>query len=422
MGRISAKPLTAKQVENESRLGYHADGASPGLYLQVAQGNGRLTRSWVFRYTSPTTRTRREVGVGSTRVRGLAEARKVAADFRLRVLDGLDPKDERDQKRAAAITARAHQLTFNEAITKCLEAKAPEWKNLKHSQQWQNTLETYAAPLLGKLAVDQINTDLVYKVLEPIWTTKTETATRVRQRIEVVLDWCKARGYLKTENPARLKGGLGELLPKSNKIKKVQHLAAVPYPQIHDFVQKLRTLKGVAPLALEFALLTAARTGEVIAAKWNEIDLTARVWHVPAERMKAGREHRVPLCTRAIQILEALKAVQQNEFVFPGHSINKHPHLSTGALLAVMKRMGEYAKYTPHGLRSSFRDWAAETTGFSNETLELALAHTIANKTERAYRRQDQLEKRTMLMQHWQQFVETEPAPGSVVAIRKGVK
>lgn len=422
MGRIAAKPLTAKQVENESRLGYHADGASPGLYLQVAQGNGRLTRSWVFRYTSPTTRTRREVGVGSTRVRGLAEARKVAANYRLRVLDGFDPKDERDQKRAAAITARAHQLTFNEAIAKCLEAKAPEWKNLKHSQQWQNTLETYAVPLLGKLPVDEITTDLVYKVLEPIWITKTETATRVRQRIESVLDWCKARGYLKGENPARLKGGLGELLPNSQKIKKVAHHAAVPYRQVHDFVQTLRSLKGVAPLALEFTLLTAARTGEVVAARWDEIDLTAKVWTVPAERMKAGREHRVPLCARVVDILRTMQAARQNDHVFPGHSIDKSPHLSTGAFLAVMKRMGKYEEYTPHGLRSTFRDWASETTNFANETLELALAHTIKNKAEAAYRRQDQLEKRASLMQQWQQFVETEPAAGSVVAMRKGVK
>ncbi len=422
MGKFAAKPLSAKQVENESRLGYHADGASPGLYLQVAQGLGRVTRSWVYRYTSPTTRTRREAGLGSTRVRSLVDARRVAADFRLQILDGHDPKDERDRQRAAAIAERAHRLTFDEAVSKCLDAKSLEWKNVKHGQQWLNTLMTYACPVLGKLPVEQITTELVYKVLEPIWTTKTETATRVRQRIEVVLDWCKARGYLKDENPARLKGGLGELLPKAQKIKKIEHHAAVPFPQVHDFVQTLRGLKGIAPLALEFALLTAARTGEVVAAKWDEVDLTAKVWIVPAERMKAGREHRVPLCTRAVDILRTMQGARQNDYVFPGHSIAKHPHLSTGAFLAVMKRMGEYAQYTPHGLRSTFRDWSAETTSFSNETLELALAHTIANKTERAYRRQDQLEKRAALMQQWQQYVETKPAAGSVIALRKGAK
>lgn len=422
MGRIAAKPLSAKQVENESRLGYHADGANTGLYLQVAQGQGRVTRSWVFRYTSPTTRTRRELGLGSTRVRALAEARRVAADLRLQVLDGRDPKDERDRQRAEAVAERAHRITFDEAMTKCLEARSLEWRNVKHGQQWINTLTTYASPVLGKLSVELITTDLVYKVLEPIWTSKTETATRVRQRIETVLDWCKARGYLKGENPARLKGGLGELLPKAQKIKKVEHHAAVPYSQIHDFVQTLRALKGVAPLALEFALLTAARTGEVVAAKWEEIDLTAKVWTVPAERTKAGREHRVPLCSRAVEILRTMKAGQQNEFVFPGHSIEKHPHLSTGAFLAVMKRMGKYAQYTPHGLRSTFRDWASETTQFPNETLELALAHTIKNKAEAAYRRKDQLEKRAKLMEQWRQYVDMPPKSGSVHTIQKVAK
>jgi integrase len=403
-------------------LGYHADGASPGLYLQVAQGRGRLTRSWLFRYTSPTKRARRELGLGSTRVRSLADARRLASDFRLQVLDGRDPKDERDKQRAAAVAEREHRITFDEAIVKCLETKSLEWKNIKHGQQWANTLATYASPLLGKQPVELITTDLVYRALEPIWVTKTETATRVRQRIEVVLDWCKARGYLKGENPARLKGGLGELLPKAQKIKKVVHHAAIPHHQVHDFVQKLRSLKGVAPLALEFALLTAARTGEVVAAKWDEIDLSNKVWTVPAERMKAGREHRVPLCNRALGILRTMKTAQQNDYVFTGHSIKKHPHLSTGAFLGVMKRTGQYAQYTPHGLRSTFRDWASETTQFSNETLELALAHTIKNKAEAAYRRQDQLEKRKRLMQQWQQFVESPTKAGRVLTLQRGVK
>jgi integrase len=420
VGRIAAKPLTAKQVENEGRLGYHADGASPGLYLQVAQGQGRLTRSWLFRYTSPTKRARRELGLGSTRVRSLADARRLASDFRLQVLDGRDPKDERDKQRAVAVAERAHRVTFDEAVAKCLETKSLEWKNIKHGQQWANTLATYASPFLGKQPVELISTDLVYKALEPIWVTKTETATRVRQRIEVVLDWCKARGYLKGENPARLKGGLGELLPKAQKIRKVEHHAAVPYAQIHDFVQTLRSLKGTAPLALEFALLTAARTGEVVAAKWDEIDTASKVWTVPAKRMKAGREHRIPLCSRAMEILHTMKAAKQNDYVFPGHSITKHPHLSTGAFLAVMKRTGQYAQYTPHGLRSTFRDWASETTQFSNETLELALAHTIKNKAEAAYRRQDQLEKRAKLMQQWQQYAETPQMIGKVHVIQRG--
>lgn len=405
MGRTAAKALSAKQVETETRAGYHADGPHTGLYLQVTPGNDRVTRSWVFRYTSPTTRKRRELGLGSTRIRKLADARALSGELRLKVLNGIDPKDERDKARALAITARAHQITFDEAVTQCMSAKSAEWKNVKHGQQWQNTLTTYASPLLGKLSVDLITTDLVHKVLQPIWLTKTETATRVRQRIETVLDWCKARGYCQGDNPARLKGALGQLLPKSQKIKKVEHHPALPYQRANEFVIALRKQGGMTSLALEFMLLTACRTGEVAAARWEEIDMAKCIWTIPPERMKAGREHRVPLSTRAVEILKMLKAKAQNEFVFPSHAIEKNSHMSLGSCLVAMKRITGFEGYTPHGLRSTFRDWAAETTNFANETLELALAHTIKNKAEAAYRRQDQLEKRAKLMQLWQDYI-----------------
>ncbi len=418
MGRTAAKALSAKQVETEIRAGYHADGPHTGLYLQVTPVNERVTRSWVFRYTSPTTRKRRELGLGSARIRKLADARALSGELRLKVLNGIDPKDERDKARAVAITARAHQITFDEAITQCMAAKSSEWKNIKHGQQWQNTLTTYASPLLGKLPVNLITTDLVYKVLQPIWQIKTETATRVRQRIETVLDWCKARGYCEGENPARLKGALGQLLPKSQKIKKVEHHPALPYQRANEFVLALRKQGGMTSLALEFMVLTACRTGEVAAARWNEVDFTTSVWTVPAERMKAGNEHRVPLCSRAIEILKVLKAKGQNEFVFPSHSIEKDTHMSLGSCLVAMKRMPGFEGYTPHGLRSTFRDWAAETTNFANETLELALAHTIKNKAEAAYRRQDQLEKRAKLMQQWQTYIDAPMKAGAVVPIR----
>lgn len=418
MGRVASKTLTAKQVETERADGYYADASCPGLNLQVVQGKHRITRSWVYRYTSPTTKKRRELGLGSTRVRSLADARKLATDYRLQVLNGLDPKDERDKQRAIAQIERAHRITFDEAVGKCLEAKSLEWKNVKHGQQWINTLKTYASPLLGKQPVELITTDLVYKVLEPIWVTKTETATRVRQRIEVVLDWCKARGYFNGENPARLKGGLGELLPKAQKIKKVEHHAAIHYTQVHEFVTALRAMPGTAPLALEFMLLTVTRTGETVGARWDEIDLVTNVWTLPAERMKAGREHRVPLCSRAVSILKTMKAAQQNDYVFPGHSVQKNPHLSTGAFLAVFKRLPKFKGYTPHGLRSCFRDWASERTQFQNETLELALAHTIKNKAEAAYRRHDQLEKRMKLMQMWQQHIEDANQSPSIVPLK----
>lgn len=415
MGRTAARALTAKQVQTETRAGYHADALCAGLNLQVTTLGERITRSWVFRYTSPTTRKRRELGLGSTLTRKLADARALTGELRLKILNGVDPKDERDKTRAMAITARAQQINFDEALRQCMNAKSSEWKNIKHGQQWQNTLTTYASPLLGKLPVDLITTDLVYKVLQPIWHTKTETATRVRQRIETVLDWCKARGYCQGENPARLKGALGQLLPKSQKIKKVEHHPALPYQRANDFVSALRKNGGMTSLALEFMLLTACRTGEVVAAQWDEVDFSTNVWTVPATRMKAGNEHRVPLCSRAVEILKVLESKTQNDFVFPSHSAEKNSHMSLGSCLVAMKRMKDFKGYTPHGLRSTFRDWAAETTNYANETLELALAHTIKNKAEAAYRRKDQLEKRSRLMQQWQQHVETKPTDSKVL-------
>jgi integrase len=343
----------------------------------------------------------------------------MSAELRLQVLNGIDPIEHRDQARKEAIALRANQITFDEAILKCMAAKSSEWKNIKHGQQWKNTLTTYASPVIGRMQVQHITTELVYRVLEPIWQTKTETATRVRQRIESVLDWCKARGYCQGDNPARLKGALGQLLPKSQKIKRVEHHPAIPFVRINEFVTQLRQEGGAAPLALEFMLLTAARTGEVVAAKWDEFDLAARIWTVPAERMKAGKEHRVPLSDRALEIIQVMKTAKLNEYVFPGHSIQKNSHMSTGTCRIVMKRMPDFCDYTPHGLRSTFRDWAAEKTSFANETLELALAHTIPNKAEAAYRRQDQLEKRAKLMQLWQQYVETNQLPAQVTSIAK---
>ncbi len=417
MGRVAAKALTAKQVENESVPGYHADGPNTGLYLQVTPNDSGFTRSWVYRYTSPTTRKRRELGLGPAKVRKLNDARSLSAELRLRVLNGIDPKDERDRVRFEGIAARAHQISFDEAVKQCIAAKSAEWKNIKHGQQWRNTLTTYASPLLGRVPVESITIELVHKVLEPIWITKTETATRVRQRIETVLDWCKARGYCKGDNPASLKGGLGELLPKSQKIKRVEHHAALPYQRANEFVKALRAKSSLTSLALEFMLLTACRTGEVVGAKWEEIDLTSNIWTIPPERMKAGVQHRVPLSTRAIQIINLMKTQAHNEYLFPSYSVAKNTHMSSGSCLVAMKKMDSFKGYTPHGLRSTFRDWASETTNFANETLELALAHTIANKAEAAYRRQDQLDKRSKLMQQWQRHVESAVTDGAVINI-----
>ncbi len=352
------------------------------------------------------------MGLGSVDARSLAEARELVSKLRLMVLNGNDPKDFRDSDRREKELARSKQLTFEEAAAQCIATKEHEWKNDKHRKQWTSSLETYAYPAIGARPVSDITTEDILRLLEPIWTTKTETATRVRQRIETVMDWCKARKLVTGDNPASLKGGLGQLLPKASKVAKVKHQAALPYQDIYKFVQALRVKKGVSPRALEFLILTAARSGEVLGAQRSEFDLAANVWTIPADRMKAGKEHRIPLCTRAREIVDIMLAGSACDFVFPGPT--GETGLSSAALLAVMKGMPEYAEYVPHGMRSTFRDWGSETTNFPNEVLELALAHTIKNQAEAAYRRGDQLAKRAKLMQQWQQYVET-PAGANVV-------
>ena len=419
MGRAAKASLTARQVETSTKLGYTADGKQPGLNLQVALGPDGYTRSWVFRYTSPVTGKRREIGLGPLSLRGLAEVREMADACRKQIASGIDPKTLRDAEKAERAAVRPVVLTFQQAAEQCIATRQHEWKNAKHRHQWAATLQTYAYPTLGALPVDRITMERVLAVLEPIWTTKTETASRVRQRIETVMDWAKARKLFVGDNPASLKGGLGQLLPKASKITKVKHQPALPYQQIHAFVLALRQKKGISPKAFEFLILTAARSGEVLDAKWDEIDLTARVWTIPAERMKAGREHRIPLSGKAMAIVNEMLAGRQSDYVFPNPSGKRA--MSNGALLAVIKGMPAYAQYVPHGFRSTFRDWAAETTSFANETLELALAHTIRDKAEAAYRRQDQLEKRVALMEQWARYVETAPQAASVSPIRQVV-
>lgn len=417
MGRRATTALTARHVQTAKKLGYIADGIQPGLNLQVTKGVSGLTRSWVFRYTSPTTQKRREMGLGAIETRSLADAREQTAALRLALLNGLDPKDQRDTKRHEQQLARSKQSTFKDAALQCIATKEHEWKNDKHRKQWSSSLETYAYPIIGTRPVADITTEDVLRILEPIWTKKTETATRVRQRIESVLDWCKARKLVTGDNPASLKGGLGQLLPKSSKVAKVKHQSAVPYIEAHAFVQALRSKRGVSPKALEFLLLTAARSGEVLGAQWGEIDMNAHVWTIPANRMKTGKEHRIPLCARARVILSQMLAGKQCAFVFPGPT--GKTGMSSAALLAVVKGMPGYSQYVPHGLRSTFRDWASETTVFPNETLELALAHTIKNQAEAAYRRGDQLAKRVKLMQQWEAFIEALPQNASVTLLSK---
>ena len=390
---------SARSVETTTEIGYHR--CDRGLYLQVA-GSG--TKSWLFRYKSPVTAKQREMGLGSLNLVPLAAARDIAVECRRQVLSGLDPLEERARIKRARHLEQARSITFQEAAELCIASKTPEWKNAKHAQQWTNTLTTYAYPVFGTLSVSDLDTDLVLKAIEPIWLSKAETASRVRQRIETVWDWARARKYVEGENPARLRGHLDKILAKTAKVKRVKHHPAIPYKQISEFTAQLRDRKGSSALALEFMILTAARTGEIRGAKWQEIDLTTNVWTVPAERMKAGREHRVPLSSRAVAILMSIQSNRDpEEFVFPGWKAGTG--LSDGALLALMKKIA-FGPYTPHGFRSTFRDWAAEEAyEFSNETVELALAHTIKNKAEAAYRRGDQLEKRRELMSKWAEYI-----------------
>ena len=391
---------SARSVETVTEIGYHR--CDRGLYLQVA-GSG--TKSWLFRYKSPVTAKQREMGLGSLNLVPLAAARNIAVECRRQVLSGLDPLEERGRVKRVRQLEQARSITFQEAAEKCIASKKPEWKNAKHAQQWSNTLNAYAYPVFGDLSISDLDTDLVLKAIEPIWISKAETASRVRQRIETVWDWARARKYVEGENPARLRGHLDKILAKTAKVKRVKHHAAIPYKQIAMFIKKLRGRKGSSASAMEFMILTAARTGEVRGARWQEIDLTIKVWTIPADRMKAGKEHRVPLCDRALQILNIMKSNRNpDEFVFPGWKAGTG--LSDGAMLALLRKM-EVGPYTPHGFRSTFRDWAAEEAHqFSNETIELALAHTIKNKAEAAYRRGDQLERRRELMQTWGAFIE----------------
>jgi integrase len=386
MGRLSALA-----VKRESRPGMLHDGG--GLYLQVTAAGAK---SWIYRFML--NGRAREMGLGPLHTISLSEARARAAEYRRQRLDGIDPIEVRKAKRDEAKLEAATSMTFDACTAAYIEAHEASWRNAKHRQQWRNTLEAYARPVIGALPVQVIDLTLVMKVLEPIWHTKPETAARLRGRIEVILDWATVRGYRKGENPARWRGHLDKLLPSRNKVQKVEHHAALPYREIADFMAKLREQKGVAAQALEFLILTAARTGEVIGARWEEFDLKERIWTVPAGRMKASREHRVPLSDRAEEIVQGLAEARVGDFVFPGGKPTNP--LSNMAMLKLLQRMGR-ADLTAHGFRSTFRDWAAEQTSYPHEVAEMALAHTVGDKVEAAYRRGDLFEKRQQLMADW---------------------
>lgn len=380
--------------------GIHADGGN--LYLLVRGSS----KSWVFRFTSPAG-GRKQMGLGPLHSVPLAEARKRAAELREQLkhpTKPVDPLTARQEARMAQRLGQRRTKTFRECATAYIEAHQSEWKNPKHAQQWTNTLDQYAHPVLGDLPASEIDEALVLNVLTPIWSDKTETAKRLRGRIEAVLDWATFNKYRQGENPARWKGHLEHSLAKPSKVAKVKHHAAMPYQDLPIFMQELRGRGGLGAKALEFLILTGCRSGEIRGALWREIDLDSKLWVIPAMRMKMAQEHRVPLSEVAVDLLTSLPRLEDTDLIFPSSKTNTP--LSDMTLTAVLRRSSGSA-YTVHGFRSCFRDWLAETTNYPNEACELALAHSISNKVEAAYRRGDMLDKRFVMMNDWADYCYT---------------
>ena len=406
-----AKELTAAKVRTGAP-GRHCDGEVAGLYLYVRDATRKY---WLFRYT-PRGGKMREMGLGAAVGPGevsLAEARKKAREQRELLRAGKDPLDERDaknaKKKADDALAAAKVMTFDQCAGAYIKAHEAAWRNAKHRQQWANTLRDHASPIIGGLPVASIDTGLIMRVLEPMWTTKSETASRVRGRIESILDWARVRGYREGENPARWRGHLDHLLPSRRKMRAVKHHAAMPWPDVPGFMAGLRERTDIPAKALEFCVLTATRSGEVFGAQWSEIDFVAKVWTVPAHRTKANREHRVPLSDAALRVLERLPRIKGEHRVFPVNST---------AMASLLRRLG--VNCTVHGFRSSIRDWCGEETHFPREVAEAALAHAVGDEVERAYRRGDALEKRRKLMDAWASFCERPEATGEVIPLKRG--
>ena len=406
--------LSALAVSRAKKPRHYGDGG--GLWLQVSKAG---TKSWVFRFTL--NGRSREMGLGPLHTISLSDARGAALQCRKLLHEGNDPIEDRRNKRSTARLEAARAMTFDACAEAYIEAHEAGWRSAKHAAQWRSTLKAYAGPVLGQLPVQDIDVGLVMKVLEPIWTEKTETASRVRGRIESVLDWATVREYRRGENPARWRGHLENLLPRRAKVRRVKHHAALPYAEIAAFMRELRAQDGFAAAALEFVILTATRTSETIGATWDEIDLDAGAWTISAVRIKAGEEHRVPLSRPALAVLRRMRNVRLGAHVFPGGKRGKP--LSNMALLKLIERMGR-AEITVHGFRSTFRDWAAEQTSFAREVAEKSLAHAISDKVEAAYLRGDLFQKRKRLMEEWARFCESPALPrtGNVTPLRRKLR
>ena len=404
-----AKELSPLALKRLCKMpGQHPVGGVAGLLFQVSD---TLTTSWILRVM--VAGKRRSIGLGAYPGVTLAAARVRAQEARNKIDDGVDPIAERRALRSALAAQREKVMTFDQAATKYISDHAAAWSNAKHVDQWRNTISTYASPVIGNLAVSDIETPHIMKVLDPLWREKTETATRLRGRIEKILGWATVRGYRTGDNPARWKGHLESLLPDPAKVAVRKHHAALPWPDMAGFMTELRKQDRVSARALEFAILTACRSGEVRGARWSEVDLERGVWIIPAERMKAKREHRVALSNAAVVVLKVQQAAKKGDIVFPGV---RGQALSDMALSAVLKRMGRTE--TVHGFRSSFRDWVAEATNYPGEMAELALAHAIGNKVEAAYRRGDMFAKRIKMMDSWAKHCDSSATSATVVSIQ----
>jgi len=399
--------LSSRRVDTERKQGRYADGG--GLYLQVSpQG----TKSWLFRFTLGG--KARQMGLGAIQTISLREARNAALKCRKLLHEGVDPIEARKRERSSKRIQDETAKTFKECAEAFINTHKAGWQNAKHAAQWTSTLETYAYPVIGSLPVQDVDVSLIMNVLEPIWQEKNETASRVRGRIENIIDWATVANYRKGENPARWKGRLEIMLPAKSAVSKVKHHKALPYDEIGAFMRELEKRDGVSARGLEFLILTAGRTGEVMGATWAEIDLDKAIWTIPADRMKASKEHRGPLPEKAVTLLRGMQDTTVSEFVFPGAQPNRP--LSNMAFLQLIKRMGR-GGLTAHGFRSTFRDWVAERTILSSEVAEMALAHAVSDKVEAAYRRGDLFDKRRKMMDAWADYCGTvhECSEGNVM-------
>jgi integrase len=404
-----AKELKAMEVSRLTKPGLHFVGGVSGLALQVVATGAR---TWILRVS--VAGKRRDMGLGGYPSVTLAGSREAARIAREKIKSGIDPIQEKWASRYALAASRASEKTFQQCAEAYITAQAAGWKNAKHASQWQNTLTTYAYPVIGNLLVSAVGQEHVMKIIEPMWTEKTETAARLRGRIESILDWATVRKYRTGDNPARWRGHLDKLLAAPSKVAKVEHLAALPYSTIGSFVSELRKEAGMGARALEFAILTAARSGEVRGATLDEIDLDTGVWTIPAGRMKAGKEHQIPLSEDAKKVIRGIKREPGNNLLFPSP---RGKELSDMTLTAVLRRMEK--PVTAHGFRSTFRDWAGETTAYPREVIEHALAHQLKDKAEAAYARGTLFEKRRRLMNDWAKYCNTATEAGMVIPLNK---